>query len=251
MPQESYPVPTNEDKNLTSDSEVEAVRSTQGEFVWQGPGQYWLDPNLISLDFGTQSRVETDKSTVSYYTEQMKNDLWEWEASPVGLIWDGKNLLPWDGHHRIEAAMMAGKNLLARIQLGDLKKAMALSCGSNKKPSLRRTREDNQKTIEMLEGLRKEHGDDWLLQIINAELPPNKQFKELSLRALEFYTGIPFSTIRDLKKKREKKEDSQVGRIVFSPSDEEMKIIESIMDVEGLEKPSEVVRFLLQKYQES
>ncbi len=215
-------------------------------------GLHWIDPNLITLDAGTQSRVETDKPTVSYYAEQMKNDLWEWEASPVGLLWDGEALLPWDGHHRIEAAIAAGKNLLARVQQGDLRRAIALSCGSNKKPSLRRTREDNQKTIEMLEDLRKQHGDEWLLQIINAELPQDKQFKEVSLRAIESYTGIPFSTIRNVqKRKKTDKDKEKTEKIAFTPTPDEMQIIETIMEAEELDKPSEVIRWLLQNYQES
>ncbi len=215
-------------------------------------GLHWVDPNLIVLNLGTQSRVETDKPTVKYYAEQMKSDLWEWEASPVGLLWDGEALLPWDGHHRIEAAIASGKNILARIQTGDLRRAIALSCGSNKKPSLRRTREDNQKTIEMLEDLRKQHGGDWLLQIINAELPPDKHFKEVSLRAIESYTGIPFSTIRNVQKRKKSDRDKdKTEKVTFTPTPDEMALIESIMEVEELDKPSEVFRWLLQNYQES
>ena len=105
----------------------------------------------------------------------------------------------------------------------------------------------------MLDDLRKQHGDEWLLQIINAELPADKQFKSVSLRAVEAYTGIPFSTIRDVEKKikKEKKGENSVSRIAFTPTPEEMELIESIMDVEGFEKPSEVFRWLLQNYQES
>ncbi|MUG92809.1 hypothetical protein F7734_10245 [Scytonema sp. UIC 10036] len=240
------------EEELKEEQPLEGVQVAQSEFKFTGAGQYWIKPEWVKLDQGTQSRVETDKPTVKYYAEQMKSDLWEWEASPVGLLWDGDSLLPWDGHHRIEAAIAAGKNLLARIQEGDLKRAIALSCGSNKKPSLRRTREDNQKTIEMLEDLRKQHGDDWLLQIINAELPTDKQFKEVSLRAIESYTGIPFSTIRNVQKRKDKDKDKEkTEKIAFTPTPDEMALIESIMEAEELDKPSEVIRWLLQNYQES
>ena len=67
--------------------------------------------------------------------------------------------------------MPMGKPILAQTDEGDLELAIALSCGSNKKPSLRRTPEDNRKTIAMLEDLRKQHGNEWLLNIINTKLP--------------------------------------------------------------------------------
>jgi len=181
----------------------------------------------------------------------MESNLWEWEASPVGLLWDGKHLIPYDGHHRLEAAMAAGKSILAMIEEGDLNRAIALSCGSNKKPSLRRTQEDNRKTIAMLEDLRKQHGDEWLLSIINADLPEDKQFKQLSLRALEAYTGIPFSTIRDVEKKIKEKKGESSSRVTFTPSASDWDVLSAIMDSEGFEKPSDAIKWLIQEFQDS
>jgi len=241
--------------------EILPVRSTQDDepfsitstFIWFRPGKYWIDPNWVKLDLNTQCRVQTDKASVKYYASQMESNLWEWEASPVGLLWDGEQLIPYDGHHRIEAAMAARQLVLAIIDEGDLTHAVALSCGSNKKPSLRRTPEDNRKTIAMLEDLRKQHGDEWLLSIINADLPEDKQFRQLSLRAMEAYTGIPFRTIKDVKDKVKKEGnlEEKPSRIAFTPTPEEIELISSIMDIEGFEKPSDVFRWLLQNYQES
>jgi hypothetical protein len=224
------------------------IQNDPSSFEWQGAGHYWIYPESIETDLGTQSRVETDGDTVRHYAAQMKDDLWEWEASIVGLLWDGDQLLPYDGHHRLKAAAAAGKMLLARIEEGNLQKAIALSCGSNKKPSLRRTREDNQKTIQMLEDLRVTNGDEWLLNIINAQLPPDKHFKEVSLRAIEFYTGIPFRTIGNIRKRKNESTPEKLPKVSFVPSEEEMKLIENIMENEGFETPASVFKWLLEEY---
>jgi len=224
------------------------IQNDPSSFEWQGAGHYWIYPESIETDLGTQCRVETDGDTVRHYAAQMKDDLWEWEASIVGLLWDGDQLLPYDGHHRLKAAAAAGKMLLARIEEGDLQKAIALSCGSNKKPSLRRTRDDNQKTIQMLEDLRVTNGDEWLLNIINAQLPLDKHFKEVSLRAIEFYTGIPFRTIGNIRKRKKESTPEKLPKVSFVPNEEEMKLIENIMENEGFETPASVFKWLLEEY---
>lgn len=254
------------EESLKSDSEKQTVRPTQetskdqaqlhtieSTFTWKGPGKYWIDPNWVELSLGTQCRVATDKETVRFYSNQMEEGFWEWEASPVKLLWDNNRLIPYDGHHRLEASAPLGELILAQVDAGDLTRAIALSCGSNKKPSLRRTPEDNRKTVAMLEDLRVQHGDQWLLDIINSELPEDKHFKQLSLRAMEAYTGISFRTIKDVKDKlkEEKGEIEKAPKISFSPTSEELEIIQGIMDVEGFEKPSDVFRWLLEQYQES
>lgn len=223
------------------------IQNDPSSFIWQGAGLYWIYPESVPLNLGTQSRVETDAATVGFYSAQMRDNLWEWEASIVGLVWDGDQLLVYDGHHRLKAAAVAEKMVLARIAEGNLEQARALSCGSNKKPSLRRTREDNQKTIQMLEDLRSSRGDAWLLEIINASLPGDKQFAEVSLRAIEAYTGIPFRTISNIRQ-RVKSTQPASTRISFLPSEDEMGFIESIMAAEDFERPSEVLSWLIKFY---
>ena len=108
-----------------------------------------------------------------------------------------------------------------------------------------------QKTIQMLEDLRATNGDEWLLNIINAQLPIDKHFKEVSLRAIEFYTGILFKTIANIRNRAKARTTEKLRKVSFVPTEEEMKLIESIMDAEGFETPSSVFKWLLQEHQKS
>jgi hypothetical protein len=251
-------------KNLKEKKQPEAaVQIAQGEKLTitdlskVPEGMHWVKPGLITLDAGTQCRLETDQARVNHYSQLMSNGLWDWDLddAKVSLIWDVGNqqLLPSDGHHRTEAAMKADQLVLATIQNGDLDLAKALSVGSNTRVGLPKTKDDNRKTVEMMQQLIDERGEDWMLQIINSKLPEDRKFDKLSLRAKEVYTGIPFSTIRNIEKtkKGKDKDKEKTEKIAFTPTPDEMQLIESIMEAEELEKPSEVIRWLLHNYQES
>jgi hypothetical protein len=84
------------------------------------PSSPFPSPRLVAIDrvrfdAGTQSRLGGhDPQTVKRYAEAMQSGLWEFERSPLPLLFfDGDDYYPGDGHHRLQAALLCG---LAEIQ---------------------------------------------------------------------------------------------------------------------------------------
>lgn len=118
------------------------------------PGKAWIDPHEIDLCAGTQSRDRTDWETVQRYSELMKENLWDWEREPRPVVFQDKDgcKYPGDCHHRTEAAIKAGVDLICvDLRLGSLIDAIMFSCvaKANREHGLPLTAKDQRRRIEL------------------------------------------------------------------------------------------------------
>ncbi|GAC1457015.1 MAG: hypothetical protein NVS2B14_00040 [Chamaesiphon sp.] len=104
--------------------------------------------DLIRKDGGTQSRAEINQSVVEEYAEAMKEGT---PFPPVTTFYDGENYWLADGFHRVEAAIVAGRDSITiRIQQGTRRDAVLHSVGANATHGLRRTNADKRRAVETL-----------------------------------------------------------------------------------------------------
>ncbi len=116
-------------------------------------GKRWINPALITLDANTQSRAGMNESTIEEYATQMSDGLWQWEREPLPILfWDGEELYPGDGHHRIMAARIAegSPNIYCEIREGTARDARFFSCGANRFHGLQRTNADKRNQVKLL-----------------------------------------------------------------------------------------------------
>lgn len=120
------------------------------------PGKQWIDPNLIILKDGTQSRdvdavYETDVRTVQQYAEVMAENLWEWERDPlpVAFLSESGKIYAGDCHHRVSAAVVAKKQIYVDLRVGELIDAVLYSCSANTNHGLPLRPKDQRKRIEL------------------------------------------------------------------------------------------------------
>lgn len=115
-----------------------------------------IDLSTISVDGGTQSRVEFNVEALEDYAERMIEEPLsglvldqDGEPWPALIIFDdGSNRWLADGFHRLRAARRAGlTHFQADIKQGELRDAIRLSLGVNAKHGLRRTNEDKRLAI--------------------------------------------------------------------------------------------------------
>jgi hypothetical protein len=91
------------------------------------PSRQWIDPRLITLDAGTQTRKETSQSKIDEYTLAMRDFLWDWNREPPAIFQDGENYYPGEGHHRIPAAIAAEvEQILVELRPGTLTRCSVL-----------------------------------------------------------------------------------------------------------------------------
>jgi hypothetical protein len=110
-------------------------------------------PQMISLsrlrmDGETQSRCEIDQKTVLEYAEAMKAGV---EFPSITVFFDGTDLWPADGFHRIAAAKLAliGK-ISANVLNGPRRDALLYSVGANTSHGLRRSNADKRRVVEIV-----------------------------------------------------------------------------------------------------
>lgn len=119
------------------------------------PGLQWLDPNLVIIKEGTQSRdcdriYEVIPATVQKYAEMMQDGLWEWERSPLPVAFvDGGKIYAGDCHHRVTAARIAGKQIYIDLRCGDLAEAKLHSVTANNDHGLPLRPKDQRRRVEM------------------------------------------------------------------------------------------------------
>jgi uncharacterized ParB-like nuclease family protein len=105
-----------------------------------------IDLKSLRLDGGTQPRENNNEDTILEYCEAMKAGA---TFPPIEVVQDGNDYWPWDGFHRIQAAMRAGVTVLdANIRTGTLEDARLLSAGANKDiRALPRTKRDKARCV--------------------------------------------------------------------------------------------------------
>lgn len=109
----------------------------------------WIDPNLIHLELGTQTRTES-VSKIEDYSEMMKADQWDWSRSDIVIYESDDGAYPSDGHHRIKAAILAGVQIFAEVKSGSLREAIFESFASNKFHGLPLSREDKNNRVKCI-----------------------------------------------------------------------------------------------------
>ena len=122
--------------------------------------EMWLDPKLVILNAGTQSRDPNtwgepegivSEEAVEEYAQLMREGLWDYEQKPLPVAYfDGNVHYASDSHHRTAAAIRAGVELIYEVRSGGLFEAIANSCRSNRKHSkLPLTKSDQRRQIEL------------------------------------------------------------------------------------------------------
>jgi hypothetical protein len=109
----------------------------------------WIDPNLINLESGTQTRRQSPEK-IADYAEMMRSGEWDWTRSDIVIYESNDGAFPSDGHHRIEAAIMAGVEIFAEVKKGSLRDAIFESFASNKFHGLPLSREDKNNRVRAI-----------------------------------------------------------------------------------------------------
>ena len=108
-----------------------------------------FEPRVLRIDGGTQIRVEINQYVVAEYTQAMINGD---QFPPVDVFVDD-HAVPHvaDGHHRVLAAIQAGKvTIPVNVHEGGIREAILFACGANGNHGLRRTNEDKRKAVGLL-----------------------------------------------------------------------------------------------------
>lgn len=107
-----------------------------------------LDISAITVDAGTQIRVEIDHDVVAEYAEAAKAK----QKFPACVAYtDGATTWLVDGFHRYWAARKCGcKKLRCEIITGDLRAAILWACGANRYHGLRRCSADKRQAVMTL-----------------------------------------------------------------------------------------------------
>ena len=109
----------------------------------------WINPTLITIDKGTQTRTES-VSKIEEYAEMMRDGSWDWTRSDIVIYESNDGAFPSDGHHRIMAAIVAGVEIFAEVKSGTLRDAIFQSFASNKFHGLPLSREDKNNRVRTI-----------------------------------------------------------------------------------------------------
>jgi hypothetical protein len=107
-----------------------------------------VDINLVQLHWDAQPRDSLIHDLILEYVEAMEAGD---EFPPVEAYSDGTTYWVWDGFHRVEAAIRAGRAQIATlVRPGTLRDAIFASCGANARHGQRRTTADKQRAVHNL-----------------------------------------------------------------------------------------------------
>ncbi|MFM7885847.1 MAG: hypothetical protein ACKPCM_03965, partial [Pseudanabaena sp.] len=109
----------------------------------------WINPELINLKQGTQTREESLEK-IQEYADMMREDAWDWTRSDIVIYEDESGAYPSDGHHRIMAAIAAGVQIFAEVKRGSLRDAIWQSFASNKFHGLPLTTKDKNNRVRKI-----------------------------------------------------------------------------------------------------
>jgi hypothetical protein len=100
----------------------------------------------IRRDGGTQPRASIDYQAVQDYADAMRDGA---KFPPVVVFYDGSQYWLADGFHRVEAALLEGREeVAADIHQGTVEDAQWFSFGANKTNGIRRDNRDKQRAIQ-------------------------------------------------------------------------------------------------------
>lgn len=144
--------PASIDKTLTNSAgHAPQARTRRAHTAWD-----LIELSDLSVDGGTQSRVEFNVDALEDYAERMTLEPvsglvldQDGEPWPALVVFDdGKRKWLADGFHRMRAARKAGLNKFqVDLKRGELRDAIRLSLGVNAKHGLRRTNEDKRLAV--------------------------------------------------------------------------------------------------------
>ena len=101
----------------------------------------------ITLDAGTQTRVELNEDRVSMFHEIIEEI---GDMDPVEITFDGLKYYLTDGFHRVMAHTRATRDYIeAKVTLGTLEDAILRSLSANAKHGLPRSNADRRKSVNM------------------------------------------------------------------------------------------------------
>ena len=115
----------------------------------QADRREWIDPELIMINKGTQTREESIEK-IEEYAEMMREGIWDWTRSDIVIYEDESGAYPSDGHHRIMAAIAAGVQIFAEVKRGGLRDAIWQSFASNKFHGLPLTTKDKNNRVRKI-----------------------------------------------------------------------------------------------------
>lgn len=121
------------------------------------PGKQWIDPRLVNIKGGTQTRETPDVyqvvvSKVQEYSDTMRECLWDWyrEPLPVAFVDSLGNIVAGDCHHRIAASIASERMIYIDIRQGEKIDAVLFSCRANTDHGLPLRPKDQRRRVEML-----------------------------------------------------------------------------------------------------
>ena len=162
----------------------------------------WIYPEQIEEVSFTQIRESVDSEAIARYAELMQSELWDFERSPIPVLFEHENrYLIGDGHHRIEAARKIGADILCEIfpavQIEDAL-IYSIKAIENTNHGLPLRPKDQRKRIVMFLDL---------LDAGKCSIALPEDYKEWSSRAIATYLNLPesgYRTIANIRKEREK-----------------------------------------------
>ncbi len=161
----------------------------------------WISPEQLEEVSFTQIREAIDNEAIARYAELMQSDLWDFERSPLPVVFEHENrYLIGDGHHRIEAARKIGADIFCEIFTAtQIEEAILYSVTAieNSRHGIPLRPKDQRKRISMFL--------DLLESGLEIKLPSG--FDVWSSRAIATYLRLPesgYRTIANIRKERER-----------------------------------------------
>lgn len=138
----------------------------------------------IRAERDMQPRCKMDDETVKDYAENFD------ELPPVEVAYDGTDYWLWEGWHRLDGAIEAGKDEIeANVEEGTRDDAAWWALTANAKNGLRRTNEDKHRAVEL--ALRHKWGQEMSTSDIAKHCRVTRQFAAAVRKELEKDGSVP------------------------------------------------------------
>lgn len=188
----------------------------------------WISPDQLEEVSFTQIRDSMDGEAISRYAELMQSDLWDFERTPLPVLFNHENrYLVGDGHHRIEAARKIGRNIFCEIFPAlQIEEALLYSIKAieNNQHGLPLRPKDQRKRITMFLDL---------LESGKTPIALPEGYQEWSSRAISTYLRLPesgYRTIANIRKERERLPEEPILKQGTKPKNTAVEPLESIVE---------------------